>query len=131
MIPGFVLLFLVAGLDWLAVAKSWKKVEYIAKPAVMLILLGLLALLGGFRSVPLICFGLGIFFSLAGDVFLLVSYARFSERWFFVGLAAFFKRTHLVHRRPEHAFAKCLPDLVAGIGRYHCAGGRAHTAAHH
>jgi uncharacterized membrane protein YhhN len=89
MIPGFILLFLVAGFDWLAVAKSWKKVEYIAKPAAMLILLGLLALVGGFGSLPLICFSLGIFLSMAGDVFLMISYARFSERWFLPGLAAF------------------------------------------
>ena len=89
MMPGFILLFLVALVDWVAVAKSWKKVEYIAKPAAMLILLGLLALLGSFSSLPLICFGLGIFFSLVGDVFLMVSYARFSERWFLPGLAAF------------------------------------------
>ena len=89
MIPGFILLFLVALVDWVAVAKSWKKVEYIAKPAAMLILLGLLALVGGFGSLPLICFSLGIFFSMAGDVFLMISYARFSERWFLPGLAAF------------------------------------------
>jgi uncharacterized membrane protein YhhN len=87
--PGFILLFLVALVDWVAVAKSWKKVEYIAKPAAMLILLGLLALVGGFGSLPLICFSLGIFFSMAGDVFLMISYARFSERWFLPGLAAF------------------------------------------
>ena len=30
MIPGFILLFLVAVTDWVAVAKGWKKVEYIA-----------------------------------------------------------------------------------------------------
>jgi uncharacterized membrane protein YhhN len=89
MIPGFILLFLVALVDWVAVAKSWKKVEYIAKPAAMLILLGLLALVGGFGSLPLICFSLGIFLSMAGDVFLMISYARFSERWFLPGLAAF------------------------------------------
>ena len=89
MIPGFILLFLVALVDWVAVAKNWKKVEYIAKPAAMLVLLGLLALVGGFSSLPLICFGLGIFFSLAGDVFLMISYARFSDRWFLPGLAAF------------------------------------------
>ena len=89
MIPGLILLFLVALLDWVAVAKNWKKVEYIAKPAAMLVLLGLLALVGNFRSLPLICFGLGIFFSLAGDVFLIISYARFSDRWFFPGLVAF------------------------------------------
>ena len=117
MIPGFILLFLVAALDWVAVAKNWKKVEYIAKPAAMLVLLGLLALVGGFSSLPLICFGLGIFFSLAGDVFLMISYARFSERWFLPGLAAFLCRTYLLHRRPEYPFAECLPDLVAGIGR--------------
>jgi uncharacterized membrane protein YhhN len=89
MIPGMVLLFLVAAIDWLAVAKDWKKVEYIAKPAAMLVLLGLLALVGGFGSLPLICFGLGIFFSLAGDVFLMISHARFSDRWFIPGLIAF------------------------------------------
>ena len=55
----------------------------------MLVLLGLLALVGGFSSLPLICFGLGIFFSLAGDVFLMISYARFSDRWFLPGLVAF------------------------------------------
>ena len=89
MIPGFILLFLVALLDWVAVARNWKKVEYIAKPAAMLVLLGLLALVGNFRSLPLIWFGLGIFFSLAGDVFLMISYARFSERWFSPGMVAF------------------------------------------
>ncbi len=89
MIPGFILFFLVAAFDWVAVAKNWKKVEYLAKPAAMLVLLGLMALVGGFGSVPLVCFFLGIFFSLAGDVFLMVSYARFSERWFLPGLAAF------------------------------------------
>ena len=89
MIPGFILLFLVAVVDWVAVAKNWKKLEYIAKPAAMLVLLGLLALVGRFSSLPLICFGLGIFFSMAGDVFLMISYARFSDRWFLPGLAAF------------------------------------------
>jgi uncharacterized membrane protein YhhN len=76
-------------MDWVAVAKGWKKVEYIAKPAVMLVLLGLLARFGGFGSLPLICFGLGIFFSLAGDIFLMVSFYRFSNRWFIPGLIAF------------------------------------------
>lgn len=89
MIPTLILFFLVAALDWLAVAKGWKKVEYIAKPASMLVLLGPLALLAGFGSLPLIFFGLGIFFSLAGDVFLMISYARFSDRWFLPGLIAF------------------------------------------
>jgi uncharacterized membrane protein YhhN len=89
MIPALILFFLVAALDWLAVARGWKRLEYLAKPASMLVLLGLLVLVAGFGSLPLICFGLGIFFSLAGDVFLMISYARFSDRWFIPGLIAF------------------------------------------
>jgi uncharacterized membrane protein YhhN len=89
MILGLILLFLIAVIDWVAVAKNWKKIEYIAKPAAMLVLLGLLARFGGFGSLPLICFGLGILFSLVGDVCLMISYARFSNRWFVPGLIAF------------------------------------------
>jgi alkenylglycerophosphocholine hydrolase len=81
--------FLIAILDWVAVVNGLKKVEYIAKPAAMLILLGLLLLVGGFGSLPLICFALGIFFSLVGDVFLMLSYNSLSDRWFLPGLAAF------------------------------------------
>jgi uncharacterized membrane protein YhhN len=89
MIPGFILFFLVAALDWVAVAKRWKKIEYIAKPAALLVLLGLLVWIGGLGSAAVVCFCMGIVFSLAGDVFLMLSYARFSERWFFTGLVAF------------------------------------------
>jgi uncharacterized membrane protein YhhN len=89
MIPAYILLLLVAAVDWLAVAKGWKKVEYVAKPAVMLILLGLLAFLGGFGSLPMFCISLGILFSLAGDIFLMFSFYRFSDRWFIPGLVSF------------------------------------------
>ena len=89
MIPGLLLFFLVAAADWLAVAKGWKRLEYLAKPGAMLVLLGLLTLDGGFASLPLTCFWAGIFLSLLGDVFLMVSYARLSNRWFLAGLACF------------------------------------------
>ena len=89
MIYGFSLFFLVAALDWVAVARKWKKVEYFAKPAAMLVLLGLLVWIGGLGVPAVVCFCMGITFSLAGDVFLMLSYARFSERWFFTGLIAF------------------------------------------
>ncbi|HEX7620349.1 MAG TPA: lysoplasmalogenase [Anaerolineales bacterium] len=78
-----------AVVDWAAVAKGWKVTETIAKPLTMVLLFGYLVLAGGFGSTPLICFGLGITFSLAGDIFLLVSYTRSSNRWFLPGLAAF------------------------------------------
>jgi len=85
----FIAVLAAAVADWVAVAKGWKKIEYIAKPITMVLLFGYLALAGGFGATPLICFGLGIFFSLAGDIFLMVSYARSSNRWFLPGLAAF------------------------------------------
>jgi uncharacterized membrane protein YhhN len=84
MIPGIILALICAAVDWLAVAKGWKRVEYIFKPATMVVLFVMLALTGGFGSPPLICFGLGILFSLAGDVFLMLS-----DRWFLPGLVAF------------------------------------------
>ena len=89
MIPGLILFLLIAILDWVAVAKSWKKIEYTAKPTAMLVLLGFLLLAGAFGSLPLICFALGICFSLAGDVCLMFSYTHFSDRWFIPGLVAF------------------------------------------
>jgi alkenylglycerophosphocholine/alkenylglycerophosphoethanolamine hydrolase len=43
-----------------------------------------LVFVGGFGSLPLLCFALGVLFSLAGDVFLLLS-----DRFFIFGLVAF------------------------------------------
>jgi len=85
----FIAFLTTAVADWVAVAKGWKRIEFFAKPATMVLLFGWLALAGGFGAAPLIYFGLGIFFSLAGDIFLMVSYTRFSNRWFLPGLAAF------------------------------------------
>jgi len=85
----FLAILVAAVADWVAVAKGWKKIEYIAKPITMVFLFGCLALVGGFSTTPLMFFGLGIFFSLAGDIFLMISYASFSDRWFLPGLAAF------------------------------------------
>ena len=84
MIPGLIIVLAVAVVDWIAVAKGWKKVEYLAKPWTMAALFLVLALVGRFNSLPLIFFGLGILFSLAGDVFLM-----FSDRWFIPGLVSF------------------------------------------
>jgi uncharacterized membrane protein YhhN len=84
-----ILFFLIAGLDWLAVARNWKKLEYIAKPAAMLVLIVMLWAVSRFAALPPLFFALGIFFSLGGDVFLMVSYARFSNRWFLAALVSF------------------------------------------
>jgi len=89
MIPAVILFLLIAVLDWIAVRRGWKRVEYFAKPAAMLVLAGLLVFAGGFRNLPLTCFTVGILFSLAGDIFLMVNLTRFGLRWFILGLGAF------------------------------------------
>ena len=92
MIAGWILVIAVAVMDWVAVAKGWKKVEYIAKPGTMGVLFLLLVqglAVTKFTSLPLLFFSLGILLSLAGDIFLMVSYARLSNRWFLAGLVGF------------------------------------------
>ncbi len=89
MIPGLILVLAVAVVDWVAVAKGWKKVEYLAKPGTLAALFLVFALDGRFSSLPLVFFGAGILLSLAGDIFLMISYNRFSDGWFMIGLASF------------------------------------------
>jgi uncharacterized membrane protein YhhN len=88
MIAGWMTVLAIAVLDWVAVAKGWKRVEIFAKPSTMVALF-LLLVLTGLSVFQWIYFGLGILFSLAGDIFLMISYARFSNRWFLVGLVSF------------------------------------------
>ncbi len=83
---GYVLLALVlaaAVLDWISVAKGWKKIEYAAKPATLALLFAWVAVQSQLQGIAL-WFGLGLLFSLAGDIFLM-----FSDRWFIPGLVAF------------------------------------------
>jgi uncharacterized membrane protein YhhN len=85
--PTTILLIAVivtAAADWAAVAKGWKRIEFFEKPFTMVLLFCYLAAAGGFSSLPLISFGIGVVFSLTGDIFLLLS-----NRWFTAGLAAF------------------------------------------
>ena len=110
----FIAIMVVALLDWLAVARGWKKIEYLAKPATMVFLFGYLMFSGGSIEAPLTWFGFGLIFSLAGDTFLMVSFYRFSNRWFLPGLAAFL----LAHVSYIIGFSMPLGNvpLVWGIG---------------
>ncbi len=74
--PILLLALLIALLDWIAVAKKWKWVEYIAKPGVMIVLLAWLWLVSGFQG-ALHWFALGLLFSLAGDIFLMLPREQF------------------------------------------------------
>jgi uncharacterized membrane protein YhhN len=70
------LALIIAILDWIAVAKKWKRIEYFAKPATMLALLAWVGINGGFRG-PMLWFALGLLFSLGGDVFLMLPREQF------------------------------------------------------
>ncbi len=77
----------VAAVDWVAVARQWKWLEFFAKPAVMVVLLAWLALRAAAAPAwpaPLLAFALGLLFSLLGDVFLMLP-----SRFFLAGLVAF------------------------------------------
>jgi uncharacterized membrane protein YhhN len=75
--------FVFAVLESLALWKKIRKLEFIAKPAVMVMLFVYLWTSVGLTGVPL-WFGLGILFSLAGDVLLL-----WLDRFFIFGLVSF------------------------------------------
>lgn len=74
-LPLFLALFF-APLDWLAVARHWKPLEFIAKPAVMLFLMAYLWQETHFHA-PLGWFALALFFSLLGDIFLMLPKENF------------------------------------------------------
>ncbi len=67
---------IIAALDWIAVARRFKPLEYFAKPATMLILLWWLWLATGFQG-GLAWFAIGLVFSLAGDIFLMLPREQF------------------------------------------------------
>jgi uncharacterized membrane protein YhhN len=73
----------VAILDWFAVGFNWHKAKYITKPLVMIVLIGWLSLMGGWRY-PAMFFMLGAVFSLLGDVWLMMP-----GKFFLAGLASF------------------------------------------
>ena len=78
-----ILAFIFAGLESLALWKGWHTLEYVVKPAVMVCLFIWLVFTAGLQG-ALLWFGIGILFSLAGDIFLL-----FIDRFFMFGLIAF------------------------------------------
>ena len=61
----------IAFVDWAAVARKWRKLEYLAKPAVIISLLAWIGTNDGFQG-QMIWFGLGLVFSLFGDIFLML-----------------------------------------------------------
>jgi uncharacterized membrane protein YhhN len=80
--PIIFVLFL-AILNWIAADKKWKVLEYVTKPATMLVLLLWMGFSVGWGG-PTLWFSVGVVFCLAGDVFLMLPWDMF-----IFGLVAF------------------------------------------
>lgn len=78
---GIVIFLMI--LEWVVVAKKWKRLRVITKPAPMIAMILWFSLVGGWQ-VPLFYFGMGLVFSMLGDILLLLSF-----RYFVFGLLAF------------------------------------------
>lgn len=92
---------LVALLDWIAVALRWKTLEYFAKPGVMLALLAWMWQSGAMNG-HATWFAVGLAFSMAGDIFLMLP-----DEKFMAGLVAFL----LAHLAYLVGFNSTLPPL--------------------
>jgi uncharacterized membrane protein YhhN len=67
------IMLVIAMLNWVAVEKGWKRIEYFAKPMTMIVMLYWLWQVGAFNiSTPVFWFAMGAVFSLAGDIFLML-----------------------------------------------------------
>ena len=109
------LAILAALLEIVAASRSLRWLEFIAKPATMLFLYGWLVQTVGFTG-PGLWFGLGILFSLAGDVLLI-----WDDRYFILGIAAFLiaQVAYLVGfnlLRPSLSIWALLLAAVLGLG---------------
>jgi uncharacterized membrane protein YhhN len=114
---AFISMLTCAIINWMAVARGWKRIETFAKPATMALLFATLALAAGFKDRPLVFFGLGILFSLVGDIFLLFSFQRNSNRWFLAGMGAFLlaQGTYIVALNMPFGGSSPLVDTVIAI----------------
>jgi uncharacterized membrane protein YhhN len=80
----FYLAVIIAIIEWAAIYKGWRKVEYFAKPGTMVALLVFVALRGGFSQplgemgTSMLYISLGLVFSLIGDVLLILPKEQFA-----------------------------------------------------
>ncbi len=71
-----VIALIIAVIDWIAIARGWRKVEYFAKPGVMIALLAWMWQIGGFQG-RLAWFSTGLLLSMVGDILLMLPRERF------------------------------------------------------
>ena len=98
---GLFFVLLLAFLDWFAVYNQYERINYISKPGTLFALIVWFICIGGLQG-ALLWFGVGLVFSLVGDVFLLLP-----ERYFRAGLLVFL----LAHIAYIIGFNQPLPAL--------------------
>lgn len=85
MFTGFFWPAVVAAvLDWLAVWRGWERVRWVTKPGTLILLIAWFSSVGSWAG-TLALFGVGLIFSLFGDIFLMLP-----ARFFLAGVGAFF-----------------------------------------
>ncbi len=80
----FWLMLVFAVTDWIGAWRVWNRLRWLTKPGTLILLIAWFSLVGGWRG-PLVWFGLGLVFSLLGDVLL-----HEQVHFFLLGMAAFF-----------------------------------------
>jgi len=100
----------VAALDWFAVARARRPLEYLAKPLTLVLLIGVALSLDPAEVAVRAAVVVALVFSLAGDVALVVP----AERWFVVGLASFLV-AHLAYVAAFWLEGVALGALLAGV----------------
>ncbi len=114
LITLFILALIMALIDWMAVVRANKRLEYFAKPGVMLALLAAIGFSNGFQG-PLLWFGLGVSFSLAGDIFLMLRRERFLAGLVAFLLAHVFYLVGLISSPPQITLAGGIVALLVGL----------------
>lgn len=79
----FWLMIIFAVIDWTASWRGWHEVRWISKPGTLILLIAWFTQIGGWTG-GLVWFGLGLFFSLLGDIFL-----NLPVKFFLPGIGAF------------------------------------------
>lgn len=108
---------ILAVVDWIAIALRWKKIEYFAKPGVIVALVAWLISNGGFEG-RLIFFIFGLTFSMAGDIALMLPKGSFIAGLIFFLIAHIFYILGFNVTIPEFSIAAFFVLLLISMNAY-------------
>ena len=108
---------ILAVIDWIAVAFRSKKIEYIAKPGVILALIAWLIINDGYQG-QLLFFIIGLVFSLAGDIALMLPKGSFLAGLVFFLVAHIFYIFGFNVAAPQFSIAGLLILLLISINAF-------------